>query len=70
LDLLDIEENSYLDYNTGGSNGVPKPKNPDLGFKKVPLDDDGYDMITEINANGELILNFELNLPLNHPLLS
>ena len=75
---MEVENNSFLDYNTTNSaatrieclaSSVQNVMLPVLGKVHVEADDQ-YDMFTDINSNGEIILSFDILIPYNHPILS
>lgn len=58
MEALDIENNSFLDYNTNSNLQNPEAHRPD------------YQRLTETNSQGETLLSFTVKIHSNHPLIA
>lgn len=69
---MEIENNSFLDFNTNSNGGTGKYEVPKKtgNFEDPQTDSSQFDMMTEINNDGDLIVNFEVNVPVNHPIMN
>ena len=66
LDMLEIESNSFLDFPTVAKS----PKKPQSQTTNGKAPEETYEMMTEINNDGELLINYEILIPNNHPILN
>lgn len=68
---IEVENNSFLDFNTTVSktNPAKSPEPQKQTSKPQVIDDDGFEMMTELNSDCEIILNYEVLVTRNHPIL-
>ncbi len=74
---IEVENNSFLDFNTtvskapastASKSNDAQPSSKQKQSASV-FDEDSYEMMTEINTDCEIILNYEINISPNHPIL-
>ena len=64
--MLEIESNSFLDFPTIAKS-PKKPSSQTANNGKS--NEETYEMMTEINNDGELLINYEILIPNHHPIL-